>query len=121
MAGIERHRASLLYADPDDPYFQRLLRGLREGSARVDVVPYSFTAPANAAPALEAMLARSLGGTVSVALAPAVSYGGESRRSPRCKVRAVRRSSRCSTPPRHPSAKRTGDSSRRSRNRAVRW
>jgi hypothetical protein len=43
----------------------------------VDVVPYSFAAPANAAAALEAMLARSLGGTVSVALAPPVAYGDE--------------------------------------------
>ncbi len=76
-AVLERHRARHLVDDFSDPYFQRLLRGFHEGSLTVVAVPYSFTPPAEASAALTAMLGRTLGGNVAVALAPAVSYGDE--------------------------------------------
>jgi len=75
---IERHRAAHLIDDLQDPYFERVLRGFHPGGpVRVQVVPYSFAVVPAAAAALEALLARSLGGNVALALAPPVAYGDE--------------------------------------------
>jgi hypothetical protein len=77
-AGIqERLRATRIPIVLTDPYFQRLLRGFRGGRARAEVLPYSFSVPADAVTALEAILARSLGGNVALTIAAPVRYGDE--------------------------------------------
>lgn len=77
VGGVERHRAARLPLPLDQPYYQRLLRGYRGGSARVRVLPYSYTLPPAAVAGLEAIVARSFGGSAAVLLAPPVAYGGE--------------------------------------------
>ncbi len=77
MALVERHRGAHLRTDLADAYFARLLRGFRPGAAPVRVVPYSYALPPAAAAALEAMLARALGGNVAASVAPPVGYGDE--------------------------------------------
>ena len=77
MALVERHRAARIVSSLADPYFARMLRGFHPGSAQVDVVPYSYTAPPGALAALEALLARALGGGVVLAVAPPLAYGDE--------------------------------------------
>ena len=74
---VERHRAAHLVDDLADPYFARLLRGFRPGTAQVRVVPYSYTADAAALASLEALLARALGGNVALSVAAPVAYGDE--------------------------------------------
>ena len=74
---LERHRAARLPLAVDEPYFQRLLRGLHAGPARVCVVPYSYTPPPATIAGLEAVLARVLGGNVTLTTAQAVGYGDE--------------------------------------------
>lgn len=73
--GIERHRATHLALGLDDPYFQRLLRGYRGGPARVRVIPYSTTPSAAALTGLEAIVARSFGGSAALLVAAPVAYG----------------------------------------------
>ena len=77
IALVERHRAAHLSDDLADPYFVRLLRGFRPGTAQVRVVPYCYTAGPAALAGLEALLARALGGNVALAVAPSVGYGDE--------------------------------------------
>jgi hypothetical protein len=78
FAGIvERHRASHVPLPLEDPYFQRLLRGYRGGPARVRIVPYSYTLPPAATTGLEAIIARSFGGSAAMLLAPSIAYGDE--------------------------------------------
>jgi len=77
VALVERHRAEHLSDDLGDPYFARLLRGFRPGTAQVRVVPYSYTAEPAALASLEALLARALGGNVALAVATPVAYGDE--------------------------------------------
>ncbi len=76
-AVIERYRARHLVDDFADPYFARLLRGFTHGPVVVDAVPYSFAVAADAEATLALLVARSLGGSVRVRVAPAVAYGGE--------------------------------------------
>jgi Protein of unknown function (DUF2868) len=77
VALVERHRAAHLADDLADPYFARLLRGFRPGTAQVRVVPYSYAAEPAALATLEAVLARALGGNVALAVATPVAYGDE--------------------------------------------
>lgn len=74
---VERHRASHLAPDVNDPYFARLLRGFTNGPVIVDAVPYSFNVPAAADAVLASLVGRSLGGNVDVRMAPPVAYGNE--------------------------------------------
>ncbi|MCC6868813.1 MAG: DUF2868 domain-containing protein [Burkholderiales bacterium] len=74
---IERYRARHLVDDLADPYFARLLRGFTHGPVVVDAVPYSFAVVADAEATLATLVARSLGGSVRVRVAPAVAYGNE--------------------------------------------
>ncbi|HEX4886372.1 MAG TPA: DUF2868 domain-containing protein [Casimicrobiaceae bacterium] len=78
---VESHRASHMPVPLDDPYFRRLLRGFRAGPARVRVVPYSYTLGAESAAGLEAIVARSFGGSASLHVAAPIAYGDE-RASP---------------------------------------
>jgi hypothetical protein len=74
---FERHRAARVVMPVDDPYFARLLRGLRGGVARVRVVPYGH-APAGAVVAgLEAVVARVFGGTAALTVTAPVAYGDD--------------------------------------------
>lgn len=74
---VERHRATHFAFSADDPYFRRLARGFRGGAARVRVLPYSY-APAPAALAgLEAIVARSFGGSAAMVVAPPAQWGGD--------------------------------------------
>lgn len=74
---VERYRARRLVDDLSDPYFARLLRGFANGPVVVDAVPYSYAVAADAEAVLATLVARSLGGSVRVRLAPAVAYGNE--------------------------------------------
>lgn len=76
LAGlVERHRARHLPLPLGEPYFARLLRGYRGGPARVRVLPYSYTLPAQAADGLEAIVARAFGGSAALHVAAPVAYG----------------------------------------------
>ncbi|MBE7523755.1 MAG: DUF2868 domain-containing protein [Burkholderiales bacterium] len=72
---VERHRASRFPLRLDEPYFQRLLRGYRGGAARVRVIPYSYAVPAPAAAGLEAIVARSFGGSAALLVSAPLAYG----------------------------------------------
>jgi hypothetical protein len=74
---VERHRASRLRVALDEPYTQRLTRAWQGGPARVYVHPYSHTPEAASITGLEAMLARALGGSATMSVAPSVDYGEE--------------------------------------------
>jgi len=76
-AVLERHRAAHLPLAVEEPYFQRLLRGLRAGPVPVCVVPYSYTPSPAAIAGLEAIVARVLGGNAALKVAPVVGYGDE--------------------------------------------
>ncbi|MEO8486602.1 MAG: DUF2868 domain-containing protein [Betaproteobacteria bacterium] len=78
LAGaFERYRATHLPLGFDEPYFQRLLRGYRGGPARVRVIPYSTTPAASSMAGLEAIVARSFGGSAALFVASPVAYGAE--------------------------------------------
>lgn len=79
---LERHRAARLPVALDEPYFQRLLRGLHDGPVPVRVVPYSFTPDPAAAATLTAILGRAVGGNAQVTLAPVVEYGADETAAP---------------------------------------
>jgi hypothetical protein len=74
---LERHRSRNVPLPLDEPYYRRLLRGYRGGPARVRVLPYSYTLPAEAAGGLEAIVARSFGGSAALHVAAPVEYGAE--------------------------------------------
>ena len=74
---VERHRARNFPLPLDEPYFRRLLRGYRGGPARVRVLPYSYTLPAEAAAGLEAIVSRGFGGSAALHVAAPVPYGGD--------------------------------------------
>ena len=72
---LERWRATHVPVGLDEPYFQRLMRGYRGGPARVRVIPYSTTPPQASLAGLEAIVARSFGGSAALVVAPPVAYG----------------------------------------------
>jgi len=74
---VERYRGRHLVDDVSDPYFSRMLRSFSNGPVVVDAVPYSFAMPVGADAVLASLVGRSLGGNVSVRVAPAVAYGNE--------------------------------------------
>ena len=66
----------------DAPYFQRMLRAWRAGTAQVFAVPYSFDVPAQAAAALKAVLSRAFESPVVLEWSAAVRYGDDAPPSP---------------------------------------
>ena len=74
---VERYRAQHLPLPLDEPYFQRLLRGYRGGSARVRVIPFSYTPAPAAIAGLEAIIARSFGGTAAIVVTAPVGYDAD--------------------------------------------
>ena len=78
IAGFnERRRAANMPVPLAEPYFQRLLRGFRGGSARVRVVSYSYTSGAAALAGLEAIVARAFGGSAALVIDAPVAYGDD--------------------------------------------
>ncbi|MGE5088069.1 MAG: DUF2868 domain-containing protein [Candidatus Levyibacteriota bacterium] len=61
----------------DTPYFRRVVRAWRAGTARVLAIPYSLDVPAPAAEGLRALLARALEAPVDLEWTPAVRYGDD--------------------------------------------
>lgn len=74
---VERYRGGRFKVELADPYFARLLRGFSDGPVRIDAVPYSFALPDGADALLASLVGRTLGGNVTVRVAPAVTYGDE--------------------------------------------
>ena len=73
----ERRRANAFPVDVGEPYFQRLLRAWREGTARVVALPYSYDVGAANAHGLAAVATRAFESNVDIAWAPAVAYGAD--------------------------------------------
>jgi len=76
---LERHRATHLPLAFEEPYFQRLLRGLHAGPVRVHAVAYSYEPSPAAIAGLAAILARVLGGSAALTVGPVVGYGDEDK------------------------------------------
>lgn len=74
---LERTRATRIPVVRDEPYFQRVLRGFHGGATRVKVVPYSYRVPAEALAGLQAIVARTFGGSASMVCSSPVNYGEE--------------------------------------------
>jgi hypothetical protein len=74
---VERHRAARVAMPVDDPYFARLLRGLRGGVARVRVVPYAHAPAGGVVAGLEAVVARVFGGATALTVTAPVPYGDD--------------------------------------------
>jgi hypothetical protein len=79
---VERHRATRFALPLDDAYFRRLLRGYRGGAARVRVMPYSYQPAPAALAGLEAIVARSFGGSAALVVVPSASYGADDALTP---------------------------------------
>ena len=79
---VERHRAARFALPLDDAYFRRLLRGYRGGAARVRVLPYSYQPAPAALAGLEAIVARSFGGSAALVVAPSATYGADDGLAP---------------------------------------
>ena len=74
---VERHRAAHILIPLGDPYFQRLLRGFRGGPVRIRVIPYSYAVPPTMLAGLEAIVARTFGGSAALFVDSPVAYGDE--------------------------------------------
>jgi hypothetical protein len=74
---VERHRAGRMAMPDDDPYFARLLRGLRGGVARVRVVPYALTPARDVIAGVEAVVTRVFGGATALTVTAPVAYGDD--------------------------------------------
>jgi Protein of unknown function (DUF2868) len=61
----------------DERYFRVLLRGFHAKVERVRVVPFSYTLPEAARSGLEAILARSFGGSASLVFEPPMRWEGD--------------------------------------------
>ena len=79
---VERHRAARFALPLDDAYFRRLLRGYRGGAARVRVLPYCYQPAPAALAGLEAIVARSFGGSAALVVAPSATYGADDGLAP---------------------------------------
>jgi hypothetical protein len=73
----ERRLASHFPIGIEHAYFQRLLRGWREGTARVVAVPYSYAVPAASAEGFARVIARAYPAAVDIAWLAPVAYGDD--------------------------------------------
>jgi hypothetical protein len=73
----ERRRANHFTFDMSDPYFRRLAGSLAVGSARLRIVPYSFTVDETMLSGLRKLAVALLGDDAEVTLHPAVAFGAE--------------------------------------------
>ena len=60
-----------------DPYFQGLLRGWRQGTARIAALAYSYAIPTVNAEGLAQVLTRALQSTVEIDWLPVTAYGAD--------------------------------------------
>jgi hypothetical protein len=60
-----------------DPYFQGLLRGWRQGTARIAAVAYSYDVPKLNAEGIVKLMTRALQSTVDVQWLPVMAYGAD--------------------------------------------
>ena len=74
----ERWRASRFTFDMNEPYFRRLAGSFVVGTARMRVIPYSFTVDEAALSGLRKVAVALLGDDAEVALHPGVAFGAES-------------------------------------------
>lgn len=75
--GRERRIAASFPVNLDEPYFRRLTGPFTRGTARVRVLPYSFTVDEPAVAGLRRMAVALLGDGAEVAMRPSVPYGME--------------------------------------------
>ena len=73
----ERRRAQRFAFDMSEPYFRRLAGAFVAGSARLRVIPYSYTVDEAAMSGLRAAAVALLGDDADVALHPTVTFGAE--------------------------------------------
>ena len=73
----QRRHADAMPLPLRDPYFQALLRGWRQGTARIAAVAYSYEIPPVNAEALAQVLTRALQSTVDVDWLPVTAYGAD--------------------------------------------
>lgn len=74
---LEWRRATRFALPLGEPYYLRLLQGLRELPMRARVIPYGFQPSEPVRLGLEALLARAFGPRTAVVHAPTVAYGAE--------------------------------------------
>ena len=78
IAAFRAHRrASRLPLALREPYFERLLRAYREGTAQVVALPYSYDVPSAHRDGLARLLTRAFESPVDVAWKDAVAYGDD--------------------------------------------
>lgn len=73
----EARQARNLPLQLEQPYFRRLLRGFHVDPSPVQVLPYGFIPSERAVAGLQALLARLMGGSAMVQVAPPVAYGDD--------------------------------------------
>ena len=73
----EQHRSQRFTFDMNDPYFRRLAGSFTVGTARLRVVPYSYTVDEAALNGLRAAAGALLGDDAAVTLQSAVTFGAE--------------------------------------------
>jgi hypothetical protein len=73
----ERRRSCRLPVDLGSPYFRRVLAGFAPQSARLRVVPYSYTLDEPAVAGLSSIARHLLGDATQLALRPTVEFGAE--------------------------------------------
>ena len=76
-SGRARWRSARFPLPLEQPYYQRLARLQRGGSARVVVFPYGAAVSPQATLGLRALLAESFGPRVALEVAPGVAFGAE--------------------------------------------
>jgi len=73
----ERRLSGAFRLDLSAPYFRRLLASFAPGSARVRVLPYSYTLDEGAVAGLNALARHLLGEATQLALRPSTDFGAE--------------------------------------------
>jgi len=73
----QRRRADAMPLSLRDPYFQGLLRGWRQGTARIAALAYSYAIPKVNAEGLAQVLTRALQSTVEIDWLPVTAYGAD--------------------------------------------
>ena len=74
----EKRRSQRFAFDMSEPYFRRLAGSFTAGTARLRVIPYSYTVDEAALNGLRAVAVRLLGDDAEVTLHPTITFGAES-------------------------------------------
>ncbi len=86
----EQRRSQRFAFDMSEPYFRRLAGSFTAGTARLRVIPYSYTVDEAALNGLRAVAVRLLGDDADVTLHPTVTFGAESAVSQTLTARSAR-------------------------------